>query len=179
MDEPRIPNQAPVHPLVKLAAIAVETFVREHRIIAPPRPLPPDQAGPGAAFVTLIKQGALRGSLGSVRPLGPSLAAEVIGHAVGAAARDPRFSPVAPAELPDLGYVVDLIEAIEPLAALDGHDPAACGLLVRAGRKAGVALPQIAGIERADEQLALALRKAAIDPAGPYRLARLSVKRLL
>lgn len=179
MDQPTVPNQAPVHPLVKLAAIAVETYVREHRIIAPPRPLEPEQAARGAVFVTLLKQGGLRGSMGSVSPLAASLAAEVIGHAIGAAARDPRFSPVAPAELPDLGYVVDLIDAVEPIAGLDGHDPAACGLLARAGRKAGVVLPQTLGVERAEDQLALALRKAAIDPAQPYRLARLSIRRLL
>lgn len=167
------------HPLLKLARIAVETYVREHTIMAVPYPLPADQERPQGVFVSIIANKQLRGSVGTVLPLQPTVAGEVIHNAVAAAVRDPRFSPLRANELSDLDYVIDLIDQPEPIADQNQLDPTQYGVLVRAGRKMGVVLPQIANVATIESQIALALRKAGIGPDDVYRLERFCVQRLI
>lgn len=67
-----------------------------------------------ASFVTLTKAGELRGCIGSLhayRPLGE----DVAGHAVDAAARDPRFEPVTSGEYPLLNIEVSVLEEPETM----------------------------------------------------------------
>ena len=63
--------------------------------------LPPFLAAPGATFVTLKRNGQLRGCIGSAAAFRP-LAVDVVENAVAAAFRDPRFPPLTAAELDDL-----------------------------------------------------------------------------
>ncbi len=178
-----MPNPKPAlvvqHPLLNIAQIAVETYIRDHVIMPVPFTLPADQAQPQGAFVSIVVHKALRGSVGTVRPTQPTLAGEVIHNAVAAAVRDPRFSPVRAEELADLNYIIDLVDALEPIDSPAQLDPAQYGLVVRAARKMGVVLPQTSGIDTAEAQVELALRKARIDPAEKYRLERFCVQRLV
>lgn len=164
--------------LLGLARRAVETYVREHVIIPVPHPLPKDQERRQAAFVTLIKAGAQRGCVGSLVPLQPTLAGEIISNALAAAVRDPRFTPVKPEELIELEYAIDLLEALEPLASPVELDPACEGVVVRAGKRVGVALPATSGLETAALQIRYALQRAEIDPSEAYRMERFRVMRL-
>ena len=86
--------------LLRLARQALESAVRGHGI---PRldlqTLPENLRKPGASFVTLTRQGELRGCIGALEPYQP-LAEDVRDHAVAAAQQDYRFPPVQPAELP-------------------------------------------------------------------------------
>ena len=72
----------------------------------------------GAVFVTLRRDGELRGCVGSLEPHRP-LAEDVAANAVAAAFRDPRFPPLAASELAGLVVEVSLIGAAEPLAFRD------------------------------------------------------------
>lgn len=92
-------------------------------------PQPPKAAWllePGATFVTLTQDGGLRGCVGTLeahRPLGD----DVRGNAVSAAFHDPRFSPLVPGELADVGVEVSLLSPTEALAV--GSEAEALALL--------------------------------------------------
>lgn len=78
--------------------------------------LPISFSVPTAAFVTLTRQGSLRGCRGSLtaeRPLGH----EVWRKAWASAFDDPRFQPLARGELDDLDVEIALLSALEPVAA--------------------------------------------------------------
>lgn len=129
----------------ELLSLAKETVSRQVNR----QPLPvwrgndPQLAADGAAFVTLKrKDGSLRGCIGHIQPRG-SLAQSVIQNSVAASTHDPRFTPVAPAELPDLEIEVTVLTPMEPLpnagAIVLGRD----GLYLEAGRHSSVFLPQV------------------------------------
>ena len=102
----------------------------------------PDASG---AFVTLKRDGQLRGCIGTLECQRP-LAEEIARVAVSAAREDPRFDPVRPAELDDLDVEVSVLG---PLEEIDPRDPGAIeigrhGLVVEQGRRRGLLLPQVA-----------------------------------
>jgi AmmeMemoRadiSam system protein B/AmmeMemoRadiSam system protein A len=75
----------------------------------------PWMAEPGACFVTLTRQGELRGCVGTLeahRPLG----LDVRENALAAAFRDPRFMPLARAEFDDVRVEVSVLSLHEALA---------------------------------------------------------------
>jgi AMMECR1 domain-containing protein len=93
------------------------------------------------------------------------LAEEIVGNAVSAASRDPRFAPVRPDELPDLHVSVDVLNEPDEIEGIDGLDPRVYGLIVRTedGRQA-LLLPDLEGVDTADQQLRITCRKGHIDP---------------
>jgi len=69
---------------------------------------------PGAAFVTIHNRGELRGCIGHIdanEPLGRVIAR----CAVAACSSDPRFPPIAAAELPQLDLELSLLGSLEPI----------------------------------------------------------------
>jgi AmmeMemoRadiSam system protein A len=97
----------------------------------------------GAAFVTLLEHGELRGCVGLLDPTRP-LAESVAVAAVGAALRDDRFLPVIEDELPSIEIEISVlgpfVELDDPLAFRPGID----GLLVARGFARGLLLPEVA-----------------------------------
>lgn len=169
-----------LHPLVALAAEAVEAFVRERRTIAPPPDLferHPQAHRRAGAFVCLKARGQLRGCIGTTEPTRETLAVEIIENAVAAAARDPRFEPVGPDELLELTITVDVLSAPEPVADETRLDHRRYGVIVRAGARHGVLLPDIEHINSVHEQLATVRLKAGIGPDEPADLFRFEVAR--
>ena len=69
---------------------------------------------PGASFVTLKKNGRLRGCIGSFAAE-RLLLEDVRANAVAAATRDPRFAPMTPDELPVVAIEVSVLSAPRPL----------------------------------------------------------------
>lgn len=61
-----------------------------------------------ACFVTIKKNGELRGCIGTIIPHN-TLYNSIIENAIGAAVRDPRFPPVTKEELKDLTYEVTVL----------------------------------------------------------------------
>ncbi|RME52130.1 AmmeMemoRadiSam system protein A [Candidatus Woesearchaeota archaeon] len=82
-----------------------------------PRPSNPPQKTtlPGASFVTLTKNGTLRGCIGTLHPYRP-LFEDVAANAAAAATLDPRFPPVTPEELDDVTIEISLLTTPQPLA---------------------------------------------------------------
>lgn len=88
----------------------------------------------GASFVTLSREGELRGCVGSVSPHRP-LVVDVHHNALGAAFRDPRFSPVTAGEWPQVEVEVSVLHQPRPLRHAGRVD-----LVRRLGRGSGVIL---------------------------------------
>lgn len=105
-------------------------------------------AEPGATFVTLTRQGELRGCIGTLeahRPLG----VDVRENAVAAAFRDPRFMPLSRAEFDGIRVEVSLLSPTEPLtvddeaAALAALRPHVDGVVFEYGHYRSTFLPQV------------------------------------
>ena len=60
-------------------------------------------------FVSIKKDGQLRGCIGTFEPSRPNIAEEIIANAISAATRDPAFLPIAPDELEHLSFSVDVL----------------------------------------------------------------------
>ena len=143
---------------------------------APPAPAEPFYGRVAACFCSLKKNGELRGCIGTLAPLAPTLGDEIARNAFAAAFRDPRFGPVTMAELDALAYSVDVLSPSEPCES-DGLDPRRYGVIVSAQERRGVLLPDLTGIDTVDRQLAIALSKAGITPGEPFAIERFTVSR--
>ncbi len=166
-------------PLIMLARAAVERYVREQTILPIPGPLPEAQKQTKGVFVSLIKDGALRGCVGHVRSRQSSLAKEVIYTAIAAAVHDPRFTPVISEELEKLSYIVDVIDEIKAIRTHDQLDAKLYGVVVYHERRQGVVLPNIAGIDDVEQQLDLARRRAGAQPHDRVRMERFTIQRII
>lgn len=84
---------------------------------------------PGSTFVTLTRDGQLRGRNGTLDPVRP-LQEDVAANAVAAAFRDPRFKPLDAAELESTTIEVSVLSALE---TLDVASEAAALAMLRSG----------------------------------------------
>ena len=123
-------------------------------------------------FVTLKKNGELRGCIGVTAGAGPTAQA-VQDCAIGAAFRDPRFPPVLAGECDLLEISISLLSAPEPMlpdsraALLAGLRPGIDGLIVELGRRAATFLPQVwEQLPEPEDFLYHLLRKAGLP--GDY-----------
>lgn len=168
-------------PWVKLARRSLETYIKTgQRLTSLPEDLPTEmttqQAG---AFVSLHKNGQLRGCIGTIAPTCDNLAWEIVQNAVSACSRDPRFSPVRPDELDDLEYSVDVLGAPEPVDSPAALDPKTYGVIVSCGGRRGLLLPDLDGVDSVEAQLSIALQKGGIRENEPYKIERFKVVRHL
>lgn len=131
-------------------------------------------------FVSLHKEGALRGCIGTTGPTQETLADEIIRNAVNAATEDPRFPRVEAHELPDLVYSVDVLSEPEDISSPDELDVRRYGVIVSTNGflpKRGLLLPDLAGVDTVEEQIAIACKKANIREDEAYSLQRFTVER--
>ena len=89
----------------------------------------------------------------------------------------PCFLPVRAFELNRITYSVDVLGEPEPVDDERQLDPRIYGVIVRSGRRVGVLLPDIEGIDTAKTQVDIARRKAGIRPDEPVELYRFRVIR--
>lgn len=164
--------------LVGLARNALENYVKTRKYIKPDESLSEELINTKAgAFVTLKKDGKLRGCIGTIEASGKNLAEEIIKNAVSAGTGDPRFEPVTVGELDQLVYSVDVLAKPEPIDSKDKLDPKNYGVIVSKGFKKGLLLPNLEGVNTIDEQLDIVLKKAGISPDEKYNLERFRVVR--
>ena len=165
-------------PWVALARRSVESWVLRREVMKTPESLPEAlltrRAG---AFVSIHKQGRLRGCIGTIAPTRSSLAEEIIQNAVSAAARDPRFEPIRPDELDWLEISVDVLGEPEDIASEDALDVKRYGVIVSRGHRRGLLLPDLEGVDTVQKQVAIARQKAGIGPKEKVELQRFEVVR--
>jgi AmmeMemoRadiSam system protein A/AmmeMemoRadiSam system protein B len=163
---------------VRLARQTLEAYVRSGETIMQPKGLPDEMTGKRAGvFVSLKKQGQLRGCIGTISATTKSIADEIIQNAISAGAQDPRFDPVMPDELEELVYSVDVLGDTEDISSPDELDVRRYGVIVSSGRRRGLLLPNLPGIDTVKDQISIARRKASIRENEHITLQRFEVVR--
>jgi AmmeMemoRadiSam system protein A len=165
-----------VHSLVRLAKKTVETYIKEGKVFKPQK-LTLKMKERAGVFVSIHKLGELRGCIGTIEPRKANVAEEIILNAISSAVRDPRFLPITPAELKDLEYSVDVLTTPEPVKSQDQLDPKRYGVIVEAGFRKGLLLPDLEGVDTVDYQIDICRQKAGIAPTEPVKLYRFEVRR--
>lgn len=132
------------------------------------------QAG---VFVSIHKGTSLRGCIGTIHPTKEHIVHEIMDNAIQAASADPRFDAIENSELMELDVKVDILSDIEPISSKDELDVKRYGVVVEHGRKRGLLLPNLEGIETVDEQINIAKKKAGIVNNQPFQLYRFEVIR--
>lgn len=130
-----------------------------------------------ATFVSLKKDGQLRGCIGTLMPTQDNVAEEIIQNAISACSKDPRFSPVTKDELDNISYSVDVLEKPVLVSSIEELDPKEFGVIVRNGFRSGVLLPDLEGVDTVEDQLYIAMQKAGIDIEEPIEVEKFRVIR--
>ncbi|MCL2865007.1 MAG: AmmeMemoRadiSam system protein A [Lachnospiraceae bacterium] len=139
-----------------------------------PKAMTENRAG---VFVSLEKNGRLRGCIGTIAATKSDIAAEIMQNAVSAGLMDERFDPVTEAELEELTYCVDVLAAPEQISSVKKLDVKRYGVIVSSGSKRGLLLPNLDGVDTVEEQIAIARRKAGIFENEEISLERFEVVR--
>jgi hypothetical protein len=151
----------------------------------PPGELP-ELAEPGATFVTLTRNGQLRGCIGSLEAHRPLLV-DVGENAFAAAFRDHRFAPLTADELATTRVEVSLLTPAEAFPVVDEADaiarlqPAVDGLVLAHRQRRATFLPQVWESLPDPRQFLAQLKLKAGLPADFWhpeiRLARYGVRK--
>ena len=165
-------------PYVRLAWETVESWVLDRKTPGVPdwatAEMKQNRAG---VFVSIHKDGKLRGCIGTFLPTRECIAKEIISNAVSASTRDPRFDPIGPEELKWLEINVDVLSTPEPIGGKEELDVKRYGVIVSSGSRRGLLLPDLDGVDTVDEQVDIARRKAGIREQDPITLERFEVVR--
>lgn len=163
---------------VRLARTSLEHYIKYNERIKVPVDLNDELMNTRhGAFVTIKKDGALRGCIGTITPVQDNLALEIIENAISAGLRDPRFESVDENELIELIYSVDVLKEPEPISSIKELDVEKYGVIVTKGFRKGLLLPNIDGVDSPAEQVRIALNKAGINQHEGYKLERFEVVR--
>jgi AmmeMemoRadiSam system protein B/AmmeMemoRadiSam system protein A len=137
--------------LLALARRSVETMVEQKEPYLPEPSTSETLDREYGAFVTITKEGALRGCIGFTAPVKP-LYATVRDAATLAALRDPRFRPVAAEELPQLAYEISVLSPLRHVTDFAQIEVGRDGLLMKNGGNEGLLLPQVPVEQHWDRQ---------------------------
>lgn len=163
---------------VKLARTSLEYYIKNHKVLKTPndldRKLLDNQAG---VFVSLKKDGMLRGCIGTIVSTTDSIADEIINNAISAGTKDPRFEAITEDELPEIVYSVDVLGEAEAINSIDELDAKKYGVIVTKGNRRGLLLPNLEGVNTPKEQIEIALSKAGIKESENFSIQRFEVVR--
>ncbi len=163
---------------VKLARKALEAYILRRETLKVPEGLPAElRTQRAGAFVSIHEFGKLRGCIGTFLPTRDCIAEEIIGNAISAATRDPRFSPITADELKWLEISVDILGTPEPAVSFDELDVKKYGVIVSAGPRRGLLLPDLDGVDTVEQQVDIARQKAGIRKGEQISLQRFEVVR--
>ncbi len=178
-------RQADEDPYVRLARFSLESYITMGKRVTKadltgekwedmPAEMFKQQAG---AFVSIHKNGALRGCIGTILPTCKNVADEIMQNAISAGTNDPRFPMIREDELKSLEMSVDVLDTPEPIDSPDQLDVKRYGVIVTHGRKRGLLLPNLDGVDSIEEQIDIARQKAGISEDEDYSLERFEVIR--
>ena len=127
----------------RLLALARDAVVAAVADGSRPVPEPADLPAASGVFVTIKRNGQLRGCIGTLQ-MRLGLADEVLRAAVQSATEDPRFPPLGAEELPELRLEISVLGPQEPVPAReDAFTIGVHGLIVEDGFRRGLLLPQV------------------------------------
>jgi AmmeMemoRadiSam system protein A len=163
---------------VRLARETLELYVQEGNKIEVPKWVPQEfKTKRAGVFVSLKKHGELRGCIGTIGPVRTNIAEEIINNAISAGTQDPRFPAVREKELADLVYSVDVLGPPEKIESIAELDVKRYGVIVTAGFRRGLLLPDLEGVDTPEQQVSIALQKAGIRASEHYETERFEVIR--
>lgn len=128
--------------LLKLARRSIADYISGVGTYEPQKPADPKLAENGAVFVTLHRDGRLRGCIGQMVAQGPLYLA-VRDMAISAAVNDHRFRPVTMAELPQIDIEISVLSPMQPIDDWRKIEIGKHGVWLRKGYSSGVFLPQV------------------------------------
>lgn len=163
---------------VQLARQSIIYYLKNEKRLSLPDNLPPELTEKRAGvFVSLKKNGKLRGCIGTFLPTQDNIALEIIENAISAAVHDPRFSPVTLDEVEKLTISVDILSTPEEVKDISELDPKKYGIIVSHGYKKGLLLPDLEGVDTVEQQIDIARQKAGIYFNEDFKIERFEVKR--
>ena len=164
--------------LLQTARLAIEQFIQGDSLNVPALDDQLNQTR--GVFVTLWESPKkLRGCMGRTQGITPTLTQEVAECAILAATRDPRFAPLSqPDELIELRIELSLLMPLEKIHDRSELNPHHYGVVVTAGNRRGLLLPEVDGIDTVEEQISVACQKGKIDPHEPFELSRFEVLKI-
>ena len=133
---------------VEIARNTLENFLRDGEEPDLDEELSEQMEEERGVFVTLEKNGDLRGCIGRPMPRQPFIEG-LVNSAINAATRDPRFPEVSPEELEDITIEVSMltvpeeVEVDDPKKYLEKIEVGRDGLIVKYGGSEGLLLPQV------------------------------------
>ncbi|MCX7834081.1 MAG: AmmeMemoRadiSam system protein A [Ignavibacteria bacterium] len=132
-----------------------------------------------ACFVTIRKNGELRGCIGTIIPHNP-LYKSIIENAVGAAVRDPRFYPVTKDELKNLTYEVTVLSEPKEIKYKSSKDLLSQikgkGVIIKKSFFTAVYLPQVWEHFTSPEEFISSLCRKAGLPSDEWKNLTLQVQ---
>ncbi|MCL5795686.1 MAG: AmmeMemoRadiSam system protein B [Patescibacteria group bacterium] len=147
--------------LLTIARKALETYIREgktFKLSGGSRKLQEERG----VFVTLTKNGQLRGCIGYIDPIKPLIEA-VRDNAISAAVHDDRFSPVKASELEDIKIEISILTVPQP-DTLENIVSSKLGVVLRQGNYGATYLPQVwDGLPDAKQFFSTLCQKAGLD----------------
>lgn len=133
--------------LLRLARQTVKLYLNERKVLDPGKDpeytLTDKLKADGAAFVTLTKEGQLRGCIGHLVGI-ESLYKSVIHNAVSAATEDPRFPPMSAAEEKDVHIEISVMSPLKTITDVNEIQVGKHGIVISKGFNRGLLLPQVA-----------------------------------
>lgn len=164
-------------PRVKLACESLTNYlINEEYIDIPPYVTDEMKETKRGVFVTLKREGVLRGCVGTFQPTTENVCEEIIKNAVSAGIYDSRFIPVQMSELDKIEFSVDVLTEPQE-ASIEELDPKKYGVIVKSGIKVGLLLPDIEDVDTVEEQINIALEKGGISPDEEYTIEKFEVIR--
>jgi len=106
-------------------------------------PVSEKMRGKYGVFVTLHKEGNLRGCIGYIEGV-DELYRSIMSMAKSAAFQDPRFPPVEKKEVDQLEIEISVLSPIQKIKSIDEIQVGKHGLIVQQGLYRGLLLPQVA-----------------------------------
>ncbi len=128
--------------LFRVARDSIQAHLKGDRPVLP-QTTSPVFSQPCGVFVTLNRQGRLRGCIGYLDAVKPLLES-VQEMAVAAAFRDPRFPPLREEELADLDIEISVLSPMRQIKDIEEIQVGRDGLYLERGVCRGLLLPQVA-----------------------------------
>jgi len=138
----RVLGAAQRQQLLQIARKAIELAVINKKL-APPNITDEALVEKRGVFVTLTKQGKMRGCIGYIQPTEP-LYLLVPVAALLAALKDDRFPPVGGSELKELGIEISVLSKLKKVRDISEIEIGRDGLYLLKGENSGLLLPQVA-----------------------------------
>ena len=154
---------------VKIAADTLTELLKTGKTVNTEKKYEGELSEKKACFITIkSSKRKLRGCIGTLSPMYANLKTEIIRNAVAAATRDSRFKPLAMNELDDIVISVEVLDTPGEIFDKNRISPKEYGLILEDEEtgKRGVLLPDIEGVDTADEQVSIVKRKAGIYQTG-------------